>query len=119
MTNTVMALLAMHCIFAFAACLAFAMPLAVAGSEKRAERAEEIKRRVTPFELLGPFLDLWLLIQDVFPIFWLFQFSRYAKDDMPEDINEAKKRWREEPSIRLFFWLFLALVAAFPLYFLR
>jgi hypothetical protein len=113
-----MALFAMHCIFAFATCLGFAMPLAVAGSEKRAERAEEIKRRVTALDVFGPLVDVWLLLEDAIPVFWIFQFARNAKREMPEDIREAKNRWREEPSIRLFFWISVVLFASIPIYFI-
>jgi hypothetical protein len=119
MTNATMALFAMHGIFAFAACMGFAVPLAIAGSEKRAERADAIRQRVSPIDLLGPLLDVWLLLEDAFPIFWLFQFARSAKAELPEDIKEARKRWDEEPSIRLFFWIFVGLVLTLPVYFLK
>jgi len=114
-----MGIFAMHCIFAFAACMGFAFPLAIAGSEKRAERAEEIKQRLVTADILGSIADLWLILEDAIPIFRLFQFAWNAKTELPEDIKEAKQRWNEEPSIRLFFWISVVLISMLPLYLLK
>ena len=125
-----MGIFAMHCIFAFAACMGFAFPLAIAGSEKRAERAEEIKQRLVTANILGTIADLWLILIDAIPIFWLFHFAWNAKTELPEDIKEAKQRWNEdikeakqrwneEPSIRLFFWISVILISMLPLYLLK
>ena len=119
MNNALMGIFAMHCIFAFATCMGFAFPLAIAGSEKRAERAEDIKRRLVTANILGPIVDAWLILEDAIPIFWLFQCAWYARTELPEDIKEAKQRWNEEPSIRLFFWISVILIATLPLYLLN
>ena len=109
-----MALLAMHAIFAFGTCLGFMLPLAFAGSERRSERADDLRRRNSSLYTFGSILDLWLILEDSIPVFWLL----HAAADAPEDIKEAKKRWSEEPSIRLFFWITLILFATIPLYFI-
>jgi len=99
--------------------MGFAFPLAIAGSEKRAERAEEIKRRLVTANILGPIVDAWLILEDSIPFFWLFQFAWSARTELPEDVKEAKQRWNDEPSIRLFFWISVVLIATLPLYLLK
>lgn len=115
MTEVQQAFLAFHAVFAFAFTLAFALPLAIAGAEERTERAERMRRPESILDSIGPLVDLWLLLEDSIPVFWLFRVIR----DAPEDARAARKKWKEESSIRLCFWISLVLVFTFPLYFIQ
>lgn len=106
-----------HAIFAFAFTLAFALPLAIAGAEERAERAERAERMRKPegiLDTIGPLFDIWLLLEDSIPVFWLFRVIR----DAPDDAGAARRKWKEESSIRLCFWISIVLIVTFPLYFI-
>ncbi|MFH1499231.1 MAG: hypothetical protein ABII82_15560 [Verrucomicrobiota bacterium] len=113
--NVAMALLAMHILCLFATCTAFALPLAMAGSEARLQRVEVMKRYGgSALENWGPIMDIWLWLADAIPVFWLISLIKGA----PEDVKAAKEKWREESSIRLFFWLSLVLLLCLPMHFL-
>ncbi len=113
MTDLRIALVSMHVLSAGAFLFAAALPLAAAGAEDRAERLEKMKTPEASWSALGTLLDLWLILEDSIPVFWLFHVIRNA----PGDVSAARKRWREESSIRLCFWLATALVVTFPVYF--
>lgn len=114
MTEVHHALLAFHAIFTFAFTLAFAIPLAVAGAAERATRAEQMRKPKGIWDTMGPLLDTLLLLEDSIPVFWLFRAIR----DAPENARAAQKKWKEESSIRLCFWISIGLVFTFPLYFI-
>jgi hypothetical protein len=107
-----MAALSMHGLFTIAFVAGFAVPLAAAGAEARIERAAHMKERGSALELVGPIIDLWLLIQDAIPVFWLFRLVSEA----PDDVRAAKKHWREESMVRWCFWISVILLATLPLY---
>lgn len=115
MTDTATALFALHAVFLFATCLGFTLPLAIAGAEQRAERMERRKNLPpSPADLLAPLLDLWLLLEDAIPVFWLLARLR----NTPDDVKAARQKWREESSIRWMFWISAVTAAALPLHFL-
>ena len=107
-------ILAFHGLFAGAFVLGFFLPLAMAGSEERDARSKEIKESDDAIRYLGPSLDLWLLLQDTIPIFWLIELISNA----PDNVRAAKVKWKEESSVRLSFWIAILLVAVLPLHLL-
>ena len=115
MTEIHQALLAFHAVFAFAFTLAFALPLAIAGAEERAERAARMRKPESILDTIGPLVDIWLLLEDSIPVFWLCRVIR----DAPGDARAARKKWKEESSIRLCFWISLILLFPLPLYFMQ
>jgi hypothetical protein len=71
-----------------------------------------LKSKGGVFEILGPLLDIWLLLQDALPVFWLIHLALNA----PADVQAAKMKWCEEPSVRLCFWISLMCVLTLPIY---
>lgn len=114
MSNPQTALLAMHGLFAGAFILGFFFPLAFAGSEERELRTKEMKETNSRWSCLGPLLDLWLILEDAIPIFWLVQMIFNS----PGNARAARNKWRAESSIRMCFWVALILTAALPLHLL-
>ena len=114
MIETATALLATQLLFTAAFTLAFALPLAISGAEERAARAEKRKLAPGPLDLIGPLIDLWLILEDSVPVFWIFRLLVNA----PEDTRAAKRKWKEEPTIRICFYISATLIATLPLYFL-
>lgn len=114
MSETHIALFAIHAVFAGSFILAFSFPLAIAGAEERCERLENLKKSRDALDALGPLLDIWLIMEDVIPVFWILRLLRNA----PDDTRAAIKKWREEPAIRLCFWIALVLTLTLPVYFI-
>lgn len=112
MSPIVFALAAFHAILLVAFAAAFMIPLASAGTEERAERGRSLRSRHVFFDVFGPLLDLVLPLVDSIPVFWLLRVIA----DTPDDVRAARQRWREEPTVRLCFWVALALSVTLPVY---
>lgn len=106
------AFFAIHAVFTGAFLLAFALPLAMAGAEERAEKSKTRKPSGGVLDSLGPLFDLWLILQDSIPVFWILRMVR----DAPDDARAARRKWKEESSIRMCFWFAVVLIATLPGY---
>ncbi len=86
----------------------------MAGAEEREARSKEIKDSHDAIRHLGPLLDLWLILQDTVPVFWLIELVF----NTPDNARAAKQKWKEESSIRTSFWMALVLAITLPLHLL-
>ena len=92
MDVTLIILLCFSGIFTFAFGLAWCIPLAAAGME---ERESELKPTVRDIA------DIWLILNDMIPIFLVVDLFRKA----PEDYSAAKKKWKSDGMIRASFYI--------------
>lgn len=85
-------------VFTFAFGLAWFLPLFATGME---ERSKEIKEE----SIFKGLVDILLVLGDMIPIFLLFDMFKQA----PEGYSAAKRKWREERTIRSCFCIFCLL----------
>ncbi len=116
MNSAIIAIFTLQCTLGGAFALGFFLPLAMAGFSERQQRTSENRSQpsVDPLNLRWGAVDLLLIASDAIPLFWLWRFCRHA----PDDSRAAAKMWRQEPSIRLCFYLAISLLLTLPLYFL-
>ena len=92
MDETLIILACFTGIFTFAFGLAWSIPLVAAGME---ERKAELKPTVRDIA------DIWLILNDMIPIFLVIDLFRKA----PEDYSAAKKKWKSDGMIRASFYI--------------
>jgi hypothetical protein len=80
--------------FTFAFGLAWTLPLVTAGIEERKIEDQPRFRGIA---------DILLILNDMIPIFFIFDILRQA----PEDYSAAKKQWKSEGMIRASFYISL------------
>lgn len=97
MNEILIVLLCFSGIFTFAFGLAWALPLFTAGMEER-NKEVELKPRTRDFA------DILLVLNDMLPVFLIFDIFRQA----PEDYSAAKRKWKEDSMVRVSFWIFLS-----------
>lgn len=74
--------------------LAWAIPMATTAFENRLSKSESRSP-------LKDVADILLILHDLIPIFLIFDIFKQA----PEDYSAAKKKWKNEGSIRASFYL--------------
>lgn len=95
MQETATIILAFSGIFTFAFGMAWLFPLVAAHSKH--------PKPPTRSDWLFGGMDLVLCLMDCIPVFWLIR----AIPEAPSAYAEARRKWREEKSIRLCFYLFI------------
>lgn len=104
MEGALLALIAFLGIFTCAFGMTWFMPLCAVTQEAQKEQP------ASKVELGFAGADLFLLLLDSIPIFWIFSllFSR----DRNKPKSKAQYKWKEEPAIRRCFYLWLASLSA-------